>query len=311
MSQKKFFVSMLTAMLLIQVCIVVSGFAEVNAEPDILVFHNMEQAEVLTLTADGESVSAQSVSAWRLLVDQRNYSHMLQVKPAAEGLRIQPSNTAEVGSYNLVLTTPKGEVAVQVFMPLSDQQSSLESLAQRMKISMEDLRKQMGLSQRLGREQITLNLLPIYYLGQRIQMDMPGGENRTAVWKVNGKITQEGADARHFVFVPEETGSLLVAYEEREKDAVVAAVAALTEVAREPVIPHEVKVGVRMSFQAPSGFAEHTWSIDNVQTGSGAVFEHTFSAPGQFLIAVKSNNPIEPGPYAFRETRYAVKVTEK
>lgn len=305
MSQKKQYGS-IVVVLLVQACISASVFADVTAEPAVLVFHSTSQSEVVVLGVDGESIPAQSLTAWRLLVDQRNYSHMLRVTPTDEGLRVQPSETAEVGSYMLVLSTQQGDVTVQVFMPLSDHQSSLESLAQRMNISMEDLRKQTGMSQRLGRDQITLSLLPVYYVGQRIQIEMPGVENRVSVWKVNGTITQEGEGAHRFEFVPEETGTLLVGYEEREADAVVAAAVALTEIVHEPAIAHKVKVDAGVSFQAPPGFTEHVWTVDGAEAGKGNVFEHTFNEAGSFLVEVKSVNPAEPGPYVFRVNRYSV-----
>ena len=309
MPQKKLYGSMVVVMLLVQACILATAFADVTAEPAVLVFHSTSQSEMVVLGVDGETIPAQSLTAWQFLVDRSNYSHMLRVTPTDEGLRIQPSETAEVGSYTLVLATQKGDAAVQVFMPLTDHKSSLESLAQRMKISMEDLRKQTGMSQRLGRDQITLSLQPVYYLGQRIAVDMPGAENRMSVWKVNGDTTQEGTDAHRFEFVPKETGPLLVSYEEQEGDAIVATAAALTEIAREPAILHEVKSGVRVSFQAVPGFAEYIWSIDGVEAGRGAIFEHSFNAAGPFLVELKAANPVAPGPYAFREVRYSVTVS--
>ncbi len=293
-------------LLLFSACFTLTAAAEVTATPSVLVFHNTGQSETVTLLSEGEPLSAQTVASWRLLVDDRNYSHMLRVTATDAGLRVSPSDTAEIGSYVLALTTARGTATVQVFTPLTDHQSSIEALAQRMGVAIEDVRKQMGLTQRLGREQITMNLLPVYYVGQHIQVEMSGAENREPVWKVNGETVQRGADAWRFSYVAEEPGPLLIVYQEYENDVVIALDSVLVEAVNQPAIPHEVAVGARAHFNAPPGFAEHVWRVDDVETASGVAFHHTFSQPGRYSVRVMSTEPTKAGPYAFRETRYEV-----
>lgn len=288
-----------------------SSYATVTADPAVLVFHNNTQTETVVLMADGKPVPAENVKGWRFLVDQRNYSHMLLVTPTAEGVRIRPSATAEVGSYALVMDTPEGSVSLQVYMPLSDEQSSVEALAQRMNLPVDEIQKQMGMTQRLGRDVITLNLLPVYYLGQRIQIDMPGKATRTALWKVNGKTVQEGPDAYHLDYVAAEPGPTLLVYEERENGAVTATATALTEIAAEPPILYETGTNTTLTLQAPPGFAEYAWLMDGTSVTAGTAFSHTFVEPGEHTITIKCTSPTSPGGYAFREVRYAVKVVSK
>lgn len=285
--------------------------ATVTAEPDVLVFHNTNQAETVVLMCDGKPVPPESIRGWQFLVDHRNYSHMLLVTPAAEGLRIQPSAAAEVGSYILAVDTPEGSVRIRVYMPLSDQQSSIEALSRRMNIPVEEIHKQMGMTQRLGRDVITLNLLPVYYLGQRIQVDMPGSAARTALWKVNGKTVQEGRDAYKLDYVAAEPGPLLLVYEEKENAALAATASALTEISAEPPIPCEIQTNTTLSLQAPPGFAEYAWMMDSSPVAAGTAFSHTFAEPGEHTITIKCTVPTSPSAYAFREVRYAVKVVSK
>ncbi len=285
--------------------------ATVTAEPDVLVFHNTNQAETVVLMCDGKSVPSESIRGWQFLVEHRNYNHMLLVTPAAEGLRIQPSADAEVGSYILAIDTSEGSVCIRVYMPLSDQQSSIEALAKRMNIPVEEIHKQMGITQRLGRDVITLNLLPVYYLGQRIQVDMPGSAARTALWKVNGKTVQEGRDAYKLDYVATEPGPLLLTYEEKENDTLVATASALTEISAEPPIPCEIQIYTTLSLQAPPGFAEYAWMMDDSPVATGSTFSHTFTKPGEHTITIKCTVPTSPGAYAFREVRYAVKIVSK
>lgn len=284
------------------------SYGEITATPSTLTFHNTNQEETVTLTADGTEIPATAVHRWQFLVDQRNYSHMLQVKHSATGLCIQPSNTAEAGSYQLVLDTASGNVAISVFMPLSELKTSIESLSKRMNIPIEEIQQQMGFTRRLGREKITMNLLPVYYLGQRILITMPGIENRISKWNINGETIQEGPEAQNLEYSATATGPLLVTYEEWEDNALVASATTLTEVVREPAILQEVGENVTVAFQAPPGFASYTWMLDEVQTGTNADFSHQFKTPGEYQVTVKCAEPTTSSPYTFREVQYKVCV---
>ncbi len=286
-----------------------AGHGALTVEPSALVFQNREQAETVRLFADGQPLPGGAVTSWRLLVDERNYSHMLRVSPADDGIRITPSDTAEIGSYLLVLRTARGEAAIRVYTPFTDYQSSIEALAQRMDVSIEEVRRQMGLTRRLGREQITMTLSPVHYLGQHIKIVMPGTDDRVSVWEVNGEEVLRGVDAHRFSHVAETTGPLLVAYHEYEDGTLIASANGLTEVVIEPAIPHTVTAGAHAHFEAPPGFATYRWKVDGEAAGSGATLRHVFDTPGRYMVKVIATDPTDPGPYGFRETRYEVTVT--
>ncbi len=287
------------------------SYATVTAEPAILVFHSATQAETVVLAANGQPVAAEQVKSWRFLVDARNYSHMLLMTPSEEGVRIQPSATAEVGSYTLVMETAEGNAAVQVFLPLTDQQSLIESLAQRMGITVDEVKKQTGVSQRLGHDQITLHLLPVYYLGQRIQIDMPVAENRFACWKVNGNVVQEETDAARLDYTAAETGPLLLTYEERENGVLVTTATALTEIVPEPPILHEIKTNTLLQLQAPPEFSDYVWLLNESQVATGVAFSHKFPDPGKYQVKVKCTKPLTTAPYALREIQYKIHVVSE
>lgn len=284
------------------------SFAEITATPSTLVFRNISEVKTVTLAADGEAIPATAVSSWRLLVDQRDYSHMVTVKPSEAGVRIQPSGTAEVGSYQLILDADKGDVAVSVFMPLSDLKSSMELLAKRMDISLEEIQRQTGFTQRLGREKIDMNLLPVYYLGQRILIDMPDVENRTSKWKINGAMVQEGADAQRLDYVAASTGPLLVVYEEWNDNVKVAAASGLTEVAREPALYQEIAQNTKITLKAPPGFDAYVWLLDGVQAETGDEYTLLPTNPGEYQIIVKCAEPAPISAYGFREVLYNIRI---
>lgn len=286
--------------------------AEIIADPEVIVFHTTTQSETVRLRLGDQALPGTALTGWRLLVDERNYSHMLRVTPQPDGVRIMPSDTVEIGSYLLALETSHGTARVQVFTPLSEQESIIESLARRMGVGRDDVRKQMGISRRFAREQLTLSLEPVHYWGQRIVIEMPASETegRRTRWKANGDVILEGTDQRRLEYVLAETGPLLLAYEEWENNTQVAGASALTEVVKHPALRHEVRRNAEASFRASEGFARHTWRLDGQPAGHDAVWVHRFQTPGEYVVAVLSEDPVAPGPYAMREDIYHVVVTD-
>lgn len=284
--------------------------AEVTADPEVLVFHNATQSETVRLRTGDRSLPGSSVTSWRLLVGERNYSHMFRVTPLDDGLRVTPSDTVEIGSYVLALHTAHGTAQIQVYTPLSEHESLIESLAKRMDISVAEVRQQMGLSHRLGREQITLSLAPVHYWGQRLVIEMPAPKERVSIWKVNGEVVLQGEGMNRFEYVLDELGPLLLTYEERVDGTQMAAASALSEVTKYPAIPYQAKRNTTVRFQAPAGFMRYRWRLDGAAAGNDAEFSHRFDEPGQYTVSVLCEEPVEAGPYAMREDIYQVTVVE-
>lgn len=286
--------------------------AGVTAAPARVIFYDTDQHAEIRLFAEGMPLAPSSMRGWRLLVGDSSYSHMLRVTPKEEVLIVQPSESAEVGSYLLVIDTARGMASVEVYTPLSDQASIVEVLARRMNMGMDEARTRLGLTTRgIGIEEITLSLPPVHYQGQILRMDMETAPGRQSVWKVNGEQFPAGAEANRLEHTFTEPGPRLIAYEEYEGGRLRASGAGLTEVVAEPPLAHEAQVGARVTFHAPAGYENYTWWVDGKEAAVGALCEQVFKFPARHLVKVRASQPAARDGFAFREVVYEVHAVQQ
>lgn len=100
-----------------------------TATPMTATFTSLKQSVTINLTKDGSPISAMDILGWQFLASGHDYKHMLIVEKLDGALRIAPSDTLEVGSYDLNIETTEGAVIVLVLAPLSDLPDVVEKMA--------------------------------------------------------------------------------------------------------------------------------------------------------------------------------------
>ncbi|HOJ68055.1 MAG TPA: hypothetical protein PK379_02810 [Candidatus Hydrogenedentes bacterium] len=282
-----------------------SAVAQIQVTPEQVTFEHLDQSQTLQIRRDGAPVPAEDIVRFELLVDRSDYSHMFRFEKANGQVILTPSKTCEVGSYLLRIATRRGDGWVRVYTPLRDHPSTLELLAQRLGITVDELKQRAGIAQVISRQRISLDLPPVYYVGNVISVDMRAAPGNTWTWEINGTVVTENQPLRYVVSEP---GPLLLVYTEKQGDLVVAKVSELTEAAVEPELSTTVKAGVDLILNAPEGFGAYRWTQDGRDVSADRTYTFRMDAPGTYKVEVLASRPLTGDPDAFRRIRYAVRV---
>ncbi|MEA3366371.1 MAG: hypothetical protein U9Q79_12090, partial [Candidatus Hydrogenedentes bacterium] len=162
-----------------------AGAAELKADPDVLVFHRTDQSITTTLTRDGGPLPAGEIGEIKLWASGHDYDEMFGYDRADGALTLTPTKYCEVGSYDLVVKTSGGNLKLLVYTPLDEMPGTLQKVATSMGITIEELRKRMGLVSSLGRRDVSISLPEVYYEGQALELELEDIEGATHTWKIN------------------------------------------------------------------------------------------------------------------------------
>lgn len=284
--------------------------AQPQADPDVLVFNRLDQRLTTRITHDGEPLPAEQMGQIRLWATGTDYSHMFHFERADGALTLVPSDTCEIGSYDLEMTTPAGNVHVKVYTPLDEMPRTLEMLAAAEGITVSELRERMGLVTRVGTVEVSFSLPEVYYEGQAIELELEPLENVVHTWKVNDDVVKQGPDAYSLHYVLEQPGFVVVEYTATRGDRVVAEARDSTVVAQLPAISWSVPKDVEFTLHATPGYDRYAWSVDGVPAGTGRAFTHTFTQAGNFTIECLAKEAAAGPRDTFLRIRYNVTVTE-
>lgn len=282
--------------------------AEVTADPAAAVFNGADEAVTLRLLADGQPVPAADITGFRLLAGGGDYRHMLRMEPGEGVVTLRPSPTVEVGSYDLAVETRKGTAWARVYTPLSRHQTSLQTLADRLHIPLEELKREIGMTRDFGAPRITVEMPPVHYAGHAFRLALPGGGDVRRVWKINGETVADGPEAAVLDHVFADPGSHVVSYAEYQGDRRVAGFSELLEVVAEPPVPVTVASRTELTLTGPDGFRKYSWEVDGKKAYADQKLSQTFDAPGAHTVTVTGAAPAEGNPKAFRKITYLVKV---
>lgn len=286
----------------------------VAADPAKITFTAPQQSVTIKLTNNGAPIPAADIRGWRLLASGHDYKHMLTVEKTEGALRIAPSATIELGSYDLIIETAQGAAAVQVFVPLSDLPNIVEKTAALTGLSRREVEKKLGLLSPTGREEIQINLPPVYYEGQTLELTMEATPGRAYSWFMNGDLVAEGPERNVLAYTFTETGEYVLTYVETENvngnTAIVAHTTAQTRVVEIPRVPVEAAVNAKIAFAPPPGYNKHVWRIDGKEASNDPVLEHAFQAPGAYTVECLASAPDAGPAQGFIRIRYYAAVAQ-
>ncbi len=224
---------------------------------------------------------------------------------------LTPSPTAEVGSYDLRIDTAKGDAWMKVYTPLGEKQTSLQALAQKLNMPLDELKRQAGLSKELGRGGVEFSLPPVFPVGRTLTVDMGTAADVKARWEVDRKVVADGLGAGALTYLFKEAGPHLFTYTEFRGDAVAAKASAVVEGAEAPANDVSFDAGTTLTLEALPGYGQHTWTVDGQPAGKDAKLNLKRDAPCEILVMVLSEKPTTGHPGEFDKTTFRVKVTPK
>lgn len=291
------------------------SYGAVTADPTQATFTSPQQSATIRLTKDGAPIPANDIRGWQFLASGHDYKHMLSVEKMDGAIKIAPSKTLEIGSYDLNIETAQGAVIVRVFAPLSDLPDIVEKTAALTGLSEKEIEKKMGLTTSTGREEIQIDLPPVYYEGQTLELTMPAKAGRTYAWFINGDLVAQGPEQNALSYTFKEPGDFVLTYLETEKaegqTIALGRARAFSRVVLVPGVPTEVTVNTVTEFAPPAGYQNHVWRIDGQQVSTEPVLKHAFRTPGTHTVECLASSPNEGHAQGFLRIRYNTTVKQE
>ncbi len=283
--------------------------AALKADPDVLVFHHTSQSLTAAITRDGQPVPAAEMGGIKLWASGHDYAEMFRYDKSDGALTLTPTGFCEVGSYDLVMSTASGNLNLKVFTPLDEMPETLERLAASMSISLDELRRRMGLVTSLGEVRVDFTLPEVYYEGQALQLEFDVIEAASHTWKVNDEIVAQGPDAARLFYVFDKPGLVLVEYTASRAGRTITAAQDSTMVVQVPAISWKVPRGVEFILSATAGYGKYTWKVNGKLAGEGDRLTHQFTEAGPATIECLGEEPSRGPAGTFLRVIYDVTVT--
>lgn len=287
-----------------------AGAAELKAEPDVLVFHRTDESITTKLTREGQPLPASEIGEIKLWASGHDYDEMFRYDKADGTLTLTPTKYCEVGSYDLVVKTSSGKLNLLVYTPLDEMAGTLEKVAASMGVTVEELRKRMGLVSSLGRSGVSISLPEVYYEGQALELELDDIEGATHTWKINDSVVAEGPDATRLFYVFSKPGLVILEYAATQGDTVLAAETASTMVAKVPPVQWKVPRGVEFTLHATPGYGNYSWTVNGKASGQGSALTYAFKEAGAATIECLCEEPASGPEGTFLRITYTVTVTE-
>lgn len=275
----------------------------VTADPDQVRFSKFEDTAIIHVMKGEEPLPSDTIKGARVLIGKSDYSDQFVIGKSTSGpatITISPKpETAQVGTFGLVISTKFGDALVAVDMPLDQIPGTLEDRAKKEGITVDELKAKLGLSQEGQRETLTVRLPQWQYIGSTFSLRMPTSPGRDFTWKMDGDVVLQGKNENTLKYVLQKTGEHRVDMEMREGDAMVAQWSGVLEVVNYPDMRWQVRKGQSFQLRAPKGFKSHQWKVDGHGAGNSEVLKHTFKETGEHTIECTSHDPIigEPGEF--------------
>lgn len=277
-----------------------------EATPNPIEIKTADQSVTIALTDKGAPVPAADISSVKLYVDDHDYDHMITVVKADGSITIRPTEALELGHYDLAIKTSHGEMRVPVTALQGVADEGLEARAKRQGVTVEEIKKQLGISQAVGQDRITLGLSQVYYTGQSLKISMEPKSGRAGTWMVNGVAVVAQGASLNYTF--EQPGVYDFAYVEKEGERTVGVGLGTASVVAEPAIPVSVKAGVKQTLLGPEGYGSYAWKLDGAEAGKGSSWTGTFAAPGTHVVTLRAESPRDANAQNFRDLSYAITV---
>ncbi len=288
----------------------------VNGEnPDLLVspneitFHDLEQEVIVKIFYKKQILKKEHIKSWFFLAGDNKYNHMISLIPMDGKIMIKPA-LLETGTYDLVIETIFGKCLVSVYAPLDKLSDTLENRAKKEGISVDELKKRMGLTTPIHRIDIHLEVPPLHYEGQTLEINLEKNPEYLYVWKVNNKVVKQGEGESYLAYTFTELGDYTIEVEERDADFLLGKASATTKVIPYDPIPYQIRMKQPLTLTAVEGYSSYTWKVDGiVQKETKNTITLKFNAEKKYIVECIAKGPKNGHPQSYFKTIYEINVS--
>lgn len=284
-----------------------AAWAEVQFEPTPVTIASRETSVTIELSESGAPVSAHRIGSVRLTIDGHDYGHMVRVDRRAGVLRLTPTASMEIGTYQLEVSIGGRITSIPVYVTLEDEPTSLSSRAREQGLTEMDIRHQLGLYTE-GRATVSIEMPEWFYLGKRIDLNMPTPANSSYHWYVNGELEDSGRGPHTFTFPLTTAGTYDFHYIETSPEGKLIESIAKTEAREESAVEIRTEPNRPVRLIGPPGYAGYTWLIESDFISEEIEFLHLFPDPGEYRVACIATGNEDIPDEAFRKVLFHVLV---
>ncbi|HOV33574.1 MAG TPA: hypothetical protein PLX23_09450 [Candidatus Hydrogenedens sp.] len=282
---------------------------DLRASPNEITFHDLDQEVSVKITYKNQPLKKVEIKNWSFLAGDNKYNHMITLKVMDGDIVVKPA-LLEVGTYDLIIETTYGKCLISVYAPLDKLSDTLENRARREGISVQKLKRRLGLVSPVHRVNINLEVPGLYYEGQTLEINLGKNPKHVYVWRVNGQVIKQGKGKAIFTYTFPEPGDYVIEVEERDADILLGKASASTKVISYEPLYYTVRMKQLLKLAAAEGYTSYTWKIDGVvQDEKTNTITLKFNAEKKYLVECIAKGPREGHPQSFFRTIYEITVT--
>ncbi|HOQ32839.1 MAG TPA: hypothetical protein PLA12_10035 [Candidatus Hydrogenedens sp.] len=282
---------------------------DLYANPDEITIHDLNQESIVKIFYKNQLLKKEHIKNWSFLAGENKYNHMIHLQVLDDKIIITPA-LLETGTYDLVIETTFGKCLIAVYAPLDKLPDTLENRAQKEGISVEELKKRLGLVSPVHKIDIHLEVPPLHYEGQTLEINLERSPDLLYVWRVNNQVIKQGEGESSFVFTFPEPGNYTIEVEEKDADILLGKATAQTKVVSYNPIPFQVKMKQPLKLTAVEGYSSYIWKVDGVvQKESKNTITLKFNAEKKYIVECIAKGPKDGNPQSFFRTIYEVTVS--
>lgn len=302
-----------TAIVLLLFCIsspyVISQNPDLCVTPNEITFRDLEQEAIVKMFYKNQILKKEHIKSWSFLAGDNKYNHMIRLIPLDDKIIIEPASL-ETGTYDLVIETTYGKCLVSVYAPLDKLSDTLENRAKREGISVEELKRRMGLATPIHRVDIHLEVSPIYYEGQTLEINLEKNPEFLYVWRINNKVIKQGEGESYFAYTFTESGDYTIEVEEKDADILLGKASAMTKVISYEPISYQIRMKQPLTLTAVEGYSSYIWKVDGViQKESKNTITVRFNAEKKYTVECVAKGPKDGHPQSYFKTIYEITVS--
>jgi len=283
---------------------------DLQASPNEITFHDLDQEMSVKITYKNQPLKKGDIKNWSFLAGDNKYNHMITLKVMDGNIIIKPA-LLETGTYDLVIGTTYGKCLISVYAPLDRLPDTLENQAKREGITVEELKKRLGLVSPVHRVNISLEIPSIYYEGQTLELNLEKNPEYMYVWRVNGQVIKQSEGEANFTYTFPEPGDYVIEVEERDGDILLGKASATTKVISYEPLCYTVRMKQPLKLTAAEGFSSYTWKVDGVvQSEKSNTITLKFNAEKKYIVECIAKGPQQGHPQSFFRTIYEITVVK-
>jgi hypothetical protein len=285
---------------------------DVHAVPSQTTFTRMDDSASFQVYEGDTALPKSAIEDYALYAGDSAYTFMVEVsieeKDGAAVINVEPNpDELEIGSYTLEVETTRGTAEFWIDAPLTALESVLEKAAQARGVSVQQIRKQLGLVTYAPREELGIALPETIHVGRTVIVELAEDPGLYHTWYVNQMPYAHGAEADTFRYTAWDPGlvsiHLVTTNAEGRKinewhDTI--------EVVAEHPKQVTLEAGEPVEFRGPDGYVAYEWQVDGLPVPGDKTMLSEFDDAGAYMVECLAMQDYENLMERFRLVRWEV-----